>query len=196
MSGSSLNRILFPDPIVSAYTQTEAIDVILEGHTAIVTFRAARPSDLLVVTQGNQYLLKLTPENLPAQTIRIRHPRPEAHVTSSYQTQLATLIEAGYRRQPPQGFRTERLGTPLPVTGALAWYLTLRHRGHLLSLEEYAVYNLGAFPHLLDPAQLAGVFVTARAISADPLTLAPGTWGRVFIIVDTDTVPPPPEPPK
>jgi hypothetical protein len=194
LSGTSLNRLTFPEPIVSAYTQSEALEVTLEARIAIVTFRAPRASDLLVITHSAQYLLRLTPENLPAQSVRIRPPKKvDAHLASSYQTQLASLIEAGYRRQPPPGFRTERPGKALPVTGALAWYLTLQHRGRLLTVQEYAVYNTGAFPHPTDPARLASRFPAARALSADPLVLPPATWGRVLVIVETETLPDQPE---
>jgi hypothetical protein len=188
LSASSLNRLLLPDLITSAYTSSEALDTSLEGKAAIVTFRAARAADLLVVTATAQYLLRLVPADLPAQTIRLRQPRPQPHLVSSYQTQLTTLIEAAYRRQPPPGFHTDRPGLVLPAEGALQWVLTLQHRGRTLSVQEYALYNTGALPHPTDPATLAARFPTARAVSADPLALAPGAWGRVLVIVDTDTL--------
>ena len=191
LSSAALNRLLFPDAVTSAYTATEALDVIIEGRAVIVSFRATHPADLMVITRGAQYLLRLIPETLPAQTIRLRAPKPESHVTSSYETQLADLIQAGYRRSPPEGFRTERPARPLPPTGALAWYLTLQHRGHRLTIQEYAVANTGALPHPTDPTQLARLFPNARALSSEPLLLQPGAWGRVLVIVDTDTLEPP-----
>jgi hypothetical protein len=191
LSGSALNRLIFPDAIASAYTATEAIDVIVEGRAAIVTFRAARPADLLVVTQTGQFLLRLVPEALPAQTIRLREPRAETRVTASYPTQLADLIQAGYRRQPPAGFRTERPARPAPRTGALAWYLTLQHRGHQLTVQEYAIVNTGTVAHETHPADLARLFPQARAVSADPLLLEPTAWGRVLVVVDTEALDPP-----
>ena len=114
LSSAALNRLLFPDAVTSAYTATEALDVIIEGRAVIVSFRATHPADLMVITRGAQYLLRLIPETLPAQTLRLRAPKPESHVTSSYETQLADLIQAGYRRSPPEGFRTERPARPLP----------------------------------------------------------------------------------
>lgn len=195
LSSTALNRLLFPDPIVSAYMATEAVDIILEARTAIVSFRTAHPADVLIVTQGGQFLLRLVPETLPAQTVRIRHPKPESRVTSSYQTHLADLIQAGYRRTPPEGFRTEQPNRSLPRTGALAWYLTLQHRGHRLTIQEYAVANTGAVAHPADPVTIARLFPNARAISADPEALPPGSWARVFVVVDTDSLEPP-EPSK
>jgi len=195
LSSTALNRLLFPDPIASAYTATEAVDIIIESRAAIISFRAARPADVLFVTQGGQFLLRLVPETLSAQTVRIRQPKPESRVTSSYQTHLADLIQAGYRRKPPEGFRTEQPNRPLSRTGALAWYLTLQYRGHRLTIQEYAVANTGAVAHKADPMGIARVFPNARAISADPDVLQPGTWARVFVIVDTDSLEPP-EPSK
>ena len=195
LSSTALNRLLFADQIVSAYTATEAVDIIIESRTAIVTFRASRPADVMFVTQGGQYLLRLVPENLSAQTVRIRLPKPESHVTSSYQTYLADLIQAGYRRKPPEGYRTEQPNRPLPMTGALAWYLTLQHRGHRVTIQEYAVANTGAMVHKADPVNIAHLFPNARAISSDPEVLQPGAWARIFVVVDTDTIEPP-EPSK
>ena len=191
LSATSLNRLLLPDFITSAYTSSEAIDTTLEGKAAIVTFRAARPADVLLVTATAQYMLRLVPANLPAQTVRLRQPRPQPHVVSSYQTQLTSLIEAAYRRQPPPGFHTDRPGLALPADGALRWVLTVEHRGRTLSVQEYAVHNTGALPHPTDPATLAARFPTARAVSADPLVLAPGAWGRVLTVIDTETLPGP-----
>jgi hypothetical protein len=189
LSGTSLNRLLLPDLITSAYTTSEAIDTTLEGKAAIVTFRAARAADVLLVTATAQYMLRLVPATLPAQTVRLRQPRPQPHVASSYQTQLTSLVEAAYRRQPPPGFHTDRPGLALPVDGALQWVLTVEHRGQTLSVQEYAVYNTGALSHPTDPAMLAARFPAARAVSADPLLLAPGTWGRVLVVMDTETLP-------
>ena len=191
LSSTALNRLLFADSIVSAYTATEAVDIIIESRTAIVSFRVARPADVMFVTQGGQYLLRLMPENLAAQTVRIRMPKTESHVTSSYQTQLADLIQDGYRRKPPEGFRTERPNRPLPMTGALAWYLTLQHRGRRLTIQEYAVANTGAVAHGADPVMIAHLFPNARAISPDPEVISPGAWARVLVIVDTDSIEPP-----
>jgi len=190
LSSTALNRLVFADPIVSAYTATEAVDIIIESRTAIVSFRSARPADVLVVTQGGQYLLRLVPENLAAQTVRIRMPKVESRISSSYQTQLADLIQDGYRRKPPEGFRTERPNRPLPMTGALTWYLTLQHRGHRLTIQEYAVANTGALTHQADPVLIAHLFPNARAISTDPEVIPPGAWARVLVIVDTESLDP------
>jgi TraK protein len=191
LSSTALNRLVFADPIVAAYTATEAVDIIIEARTAIVSFRAARAVDVMVVTQGGQYLLRLVPEHLAAQTVRVRMPKAESHVTSSYQTQLADLIQDGYRRTPPEGFRTERPNRSLPMTGALAWYLTLQHRGRRLTIQEYAVANTGAMQHTADPVMIAHLFPNARAISTDPEAIPPGAWGRVLVIVDTESLEPP-----
>ena len=195
LSSTALNRLLFAESIVSAYTATEAVDVIIESRTAIVSFRAARPADVMFVTQGGQYMLRLVPESLPAQTVRIRLPKLESHVTSSYQTQLADLIQAGYRRKPPEGFRTEKPNRELPMTGALSWYLTLQHRGHRLTIQEYAVANTGAVAHKADPVAIAHLFPNARAISSDPEVVPAGTWARILVVVDTESLEPP-EPSK
>ncbi len=189
LSQNSLNRLLLPDPITAAYTNTESVDVTLDGRTAIITFRTVRAADVLLLSTGGQYLLHLVPTDMPTQTVWLRLKKPEPRVASSYQTQLTSLIEAAYRRQPPSGYRTERVAAAEPVDGALYWYLTLRHRGRQLTVQEYALYNSGAVAHPTDPSRLAARFPTARAVSADPLLLAPGAWGRVFVIVDTDTLP-------
>ena len=75
----------------------------------------------------------------------------------------------------PPGFRTDRPAKPILIPGALAWYLTLQHRGRLLTIQEYAIFNNGAFAHPTDPNELLPLFPTARAISADPLLLEPST---------------------
>lgn len=192
LSAGALNRLRFPDSITSAYTASEALDIVLENRTAIVSFRATRAADVLVLTSAGQYMLRLVPDRaLPAQTIRLKTRKPEPHVTSSYETTLADLITAGFRRKPPEGYRIERVNRPLATTGALAWYLTLQYRGHQLSIQEYAVANTGAVPHPTRPTEVAKLFPVARAVSTDPEILNPGAWGRVIVIVDTDTLEPP-----
>jgi len=192
LSSGALNRLLFSDQITSAYTASEVLDIVLENRTAIVSFRAARPADVLVLTAGGQYMLRLVPDKtLGAQTVRMKTSKPETHVTSSYQSTLSDLVTAGFRRKAPEGYRIERVNKALATTGALAWYLTLQYRGHQLSIQEYAVANIGALPHPTHPTDLAKLFPVARAVSTDPETLQPGAWGRVIVVVDSDTLDPP-----
>jgi len=192
LSAAALNRLFFSEPIVSAYTASESIEVVLERQIAVITFRTPRPAEVLVLTQSGQYMLRLLPHSaLPAQSVRIRQAKPDTHLTSSYTTQLADLIQAGYRRIPPEGFRIERPARTYPPTSALAWHLTLQFRGHALTVQELAVANRGAFAHSIDPAEIAPLFPNAGAVSSDPLMLAHGAWGRVLLVVDTNTLDPP-----
>lgn len=186
LSATGLNRLQFPNVITSAHTNSDAIDITLEGPTAIVTFRSPVAADLLVITQLGEFLLQLTPHERPPQTIRIRQARSDSKVASSYQSQLANLVEAAYRREPLKGYRTERPGTLLPIDGALQWWLTLRHRGRALTIDEYMVFNGGAVTHSLEPSHVAQRFPAARAVSADPLVVPPGGWGRVVTVIDTE----------
>jgi hypothetical protein len=64
-----------------------------------------------------------------------------------------------------------------------------------LTIQEYAVANTGAVVHKADPVMIAHLFPNARAISTDPEVIPPGAWGRVLVIVDTDSLEPP-EPSK
>lgn len=185
LSATGLNRLQFPDALTAAHTNSDAIDVTLEGSTAIVTFRAPQQADILVMTQLGEFLLRLVPTDQPTQTIRIRQARRDSRTTSSYQTQLAELIESGYRREPPKGYKTEQPARGPLVDGALQWWLTTRHRGHTYTLDEYQVHNAGALPHSLEPSWLAQRFPRARAISGDPLRLPPGQWGRVLVVEET-----------
>ena len=189
LSVTGLNRLQFPQPITSAHTNSEVVDVTLEGTTAIITFRSAVTADVLFLTQLGQFLLRLVPADRPPQTVRIRQARADAKIASSYQSQLASLVEGAYRREPPRGYQSERTGSALPIDGAIQWWLTLRHKGRALTIDEYTVYNAGAVPHSLEPSRLAGRFPEARAVSADPLILLPGTWGRVFTVSDTEGSP-------
>lgn len=186
LSATGLNRLQFPNPITSAHTNSDAIDLTLEGLTAIVTFRNPVDADVLFMTQLGQFLLRLVPGDHPPQTVRIRQTRSDSKTAASYQTQLANLVENGYRREPPKGYRTERPGTRLPVDSALQWWLTLRHRGRALTIDEYMVFNSGAIAHSLEPSHLAPRFPTARAVSGDPLVVPPGEWGRVVTVSDTE----------
>lgn len=186
LSATGLNRLQFSNPITSAHTNSEAIDLTLEGLTAIVTFRNPASADVLFMTQLGQFLLRLVPGDHPPQTVRIRQARSDSKVAASYQSQLANLIEAAYRREPPKGYHTERPGTLLPLDGALQWWLTLRHRGHALTIDEYMVFNGGAVVHSLEPSHVAQRFPTARAVSGDPLVVPPGGWGRVVTVTDTN----------
>lgn len=189
LSANGLNRLQFPHAILSAHTNSDTIDITLEGATAIVTFRTPAPADVLFLTQLGQFLLRLVPEERAPVTLRLRLARQDSKVAASYQSQLAALLESAYRREPPTGYHTERPGTPLPIDGALHWWLTLRHTGHLLTITEYTVYNAGAVIHTLEPSHLAGRFPTTRAVSADPLLLPPGGWGRVLTVSDTEGSP-------
>ncbi len=186
LSATGLNRLQFPNPITSAHTNSEAVDVTLEGATAIVTFRSPVTADVLFLTQLGQFLLQLVPGDHPPQTVRIRQARSDAKAASSYQSQLANLVESGYRREPPKGYPTERPGTPLPIDGALRWWLTLRHRGRALTIDEYTVFNAGAVSHSLEPSRLAARFPSVRAVSGDPLVVPAGGWGRVVTVTDTE----------
>lgn len=186
LSATGLNRLQFPNPITSAHTNSDAIDITLEGMTAIVTFRNPAEADVLFMTQLGQFLLRLVPGHHPPQTVRIRQARSDNKVASSYQSQLTTLIEAAYRREPPKGYHTERLVTLLPIDSALQWWLTLRHRGRAFTVEEYMIFNSGAVAHSIEPSHIAQRFPTARAVSSDPLVVPPGTWGRVVTVSDTE----------
>lgn len=185
LSATGLNRLQFPDTITAAHTNSDAIDVTLEGPTAIITFRTPQQADLLVITQLGEFLLRLVPTTQPLQTIRIRQARRDSHATSSYQTQLTELIEAAYRREPPKGYKTEQPARGPFIDGALQWWLTTRYHGHTYTVDEYQVRNSGALLHSLEPTWLAQRFPRARAVSGDPLRLPPGQWGRVLVIEET-----------
>ncbi len=187
LSATGLNRVLLPEPIASAHTQSDAIDLTLEDTTAIVTFRAKAHADILLITSSGQFLVRLVPADLPPQTVRIRQTRTEAQAAPSYQSQLASLIESAYRREPPRGYQTERVGQSLTVDGAVRWWLGLRHKGRVLTVEEYTLYNDGAVPHHIPLTAVAARFPTARALSIDPDLLPPGAWGRVLVVLDTDS---------
>jgi hypothetical protein len=189
LSLSGINRLIFPSSITSAHTNSDAIDAELRGNTAIVTFRTPDPADILLFTAAGQYLLRITPKELPSQTIKLAPHTDAPAPASSYQSQLAGLIEAGYRREAPTGYRVDRPGTPLAIDGALQWWVAIRYKGRTFSLEEYAVYNAGAVARtLMQPDDIARRFSPhTRALSADPTTLHPGQWGRVFAVFSTDT---------
>jgi hypothetical protein len=187
LSGTGLNRLQLPDAIGSAHTNSDAVDLTLEGSTAIVTFRSAVTADVLLLTQAGQFLVRLVPAELPPQSVRLRQATAEAQAAPSYQSQLAFLIEAAYRRDPPRGYQTERVGESLPVDGAVRWWLTLRHKGRILTVEEYTLHNDGAVAHPVPLPAVAARFPTARALSVDPELLAPGGWGRVLVVLDTDS---------
>lgn len=187
LSRDSLNRLLFPSALISAHTSADAVDVLLEHHTAILTFRTPHPADILFLTQTGQFLLRLVPDDRPSQTVRLRQTKTESTRAASYQTQLADLIEAAYRRETPPGYRLERLGIPFPITDALQWWLAIRYKGRVYTIDEYVVYNAGATSHSINqPAKIAQIFTgNVRALSADPDILQPGVWGRVLVIFPT-----------
>jgi len=190
LSATGINRLILPATITSAHTNSDAIDADLRGHTAIVTFRTPDQADILFLTAAGQYLLRLIPEDRPSQTIKFKTKADVSATASSYQSQLASLIEAAYRREPPLGYRVDQPGTPQPITGALLSWLATTYKGRTFTVAEYAIYNSGAVSQSLTPERVAThLSLNARAISADPSLLEPGQWGRVFAVFPTDNAP-------
>lgn len=72
VSGGSVNRIEFPEAVISAFTSNASLDVKIAGSSVLA--RTSEEAELVALTEKRRLTLLLVPEDGPSRTVVLRAP--------------------------------------------------------------------------------------------------------------------------